>query len=155
MDEAFREHVGSLAPKLAELLAMPAVTVPTLPRPMPLRGVYLFSDGDRHLYVGRTNKLRQRLQNHCRPGSTHFMATFAFRLAREATDNLRASYTAAGSRAALLLDPPFAQAFTDAKARLRKLCVRYVEEADPIRQCLLEVYVAVVLKAAYNDFDNH
>ena len=130
------------------------MNVSTLPRPMPLRGVYLFSDGERHLDVGRTNTLRKRLKNHCRPGSTHFLATFAFRLAREATGNLRASYTAKGSRAALLLDPAFAQAFLDAKSRLRQLQVRYVEEAGTIRQCLLEVYVAFVLNAVYNDFDN-
>ena len=57
MDEGFREHVESLVPKLATLLAMPPLTVATLPRQMPVRGVYLFSDGDEHLYVGRTNTL--------------------------------------------------------------------------------------------------
>jgi predicted GIY-YIG superfamily endonuclease len=155
VDDTFRLHVESLAPKLTTLLAMPPVTVPTLPRQMPLRGVYLFSAGDRHVYVGRTNRLRVRLQNHCRRSSTQFQATFAFRLARERTDNLRAAYTAKGSRAALLLDPQFALAFTEAKAWVRGLDVRYVEEADPIRQCLLEVYIAVVLKTPYNDFDNH
>jgi hypothetical protein len=41
------------------------------------------------------------------------------------------------------------------KARLRQMSVRFVEEADATRQCLLEVYVAVVLEARYNDFDNH
>jgi hypothetical protein len=156
VDESFRLHVESLAPKLATLLSMPPVTVPTLPRQMPLRGVYLFSDGDRHVYVGRTNRLRVRLQNHCRRSSTHFQATFAFRLARERTDNLRATYTAKGSRAALLLDPQFALAFIETKAWVRGLDVRYVEEADPVRrQCLLEVYIAVVLKTPHNDFDNH
>lgn len=155
VDAGFREHVESLVPKLAALIAMPPVTVSTLPRQMPDRGVYLFSKGDKHLYVGRSNTLRKRLQNHCRPGSNHFMATFAFRLAREATSNLRASYTAKGSREALLLDPQFAQAFLDAKTRLRELNVRYVEETGTIRQCLLEIYVAFVLKAVYNDFDNH
>ena len=48
MDEGFREHVESLVPKLATLLAQPPVTVPTLPRQMPRRGVYLFSDGHEH-----------------------------------------------------------------------------------------------------------
>src|SRR5262249_6544939 len=103
MDEQFRAHVEALVPKLASLRDMPPVTVATLPRSMPARGIYLFSEGDQHLYVGRTNTLRKRLQNHCRPGSTHFQATFAFRLAREATGNLRATYKAAGSRDALLL----------------------------------------------------
>ena len=33
--------------------------------------------------------------------------------------------------------------------------LRYVEEADPLRQTLLEIYVAVALKTPYNDFDTH
>src|SRR5262245_10132715 len=79
MDETFRTYTETLGPKLTTLLAMPPVTVATLPRQMPLRGVYLFSDGSRHFYVGRTNKLCKRLQYHCRPSSSHFQATFAFR----------------------------------------------------------------------------
>lgn len=33
--------------------------------------------------------------------------------------------------------------------------IRVVEESDPLRQALLEMYVAVALEAPYNDFDNH
>ena len=33
--------------------------------------------------------------------------------------------------------------------------LRFVDEADPIRQALLEIYVAVVLGTPYNDFDTH
>ena len=33
--------------------------------------------------------------------------------------------------------------------------VRFVAEADPIRQALLEMYVALEMKTKYNDFDNH
>lgn len=32
---------------------------------------------------------------------------------------------------------------------------RWVEEADPNWQCLLEIYATVVLDARYNDFINH
>jgi hypothetical protein len=52
-------------------------------------------------------------------------------------------------------DPIFANAFLTAKARIRDMELRYVEESDPVRQTLLEVYVAVVLDAKHNDFDNH
>ena len=30
-----------------------------------------------------------------------------------------------------------------------------VEETDAVKQALLEIYTAVVLKTPYNDFDNH
>lgn len=42
-----------------------------------------------------------------------------------------------------------------AKSRIARMSIRYVEESDPVAQALLEIYVAVVLKAKYNDFDNH
>jgi len=35
------------------------------------------------------------------------------------------------------------------------MTIRVVEEADPLRQALLEMYVAIALDAKYNDFDNH
>jgi len=49
----------------------------------------------------------------------------------------------------------FLQAFNEAKARIRNMDVRFVEEADPVRHALLEIYVLVVLQTPYNDFDNH
>ncbi len=61
----------------------------------------------------------------------------------------------AGSRKALVEDPTFRAAFVAAKERVTRMNFRWVEEADPVRQCLLEVYVAVVLGTPYNDFDNH
>ncbi|MBK9002180.1 MAG: GIY-YIG nuclease family protein [Myxococcales bacterium] len=155
MDDKFKGVVESLDPKHRALLAMPPVTYATLPKKVPERGVYLFSEPDRHLYVGRTNRIRRRLAGHCRPSATHFTATFAFRLAREATGNLKASYTTKGSRADLLNTPAFAAAFSAAKARIAAMNVRFVEEPDPVRQALLEIYVATVLGTPYNDFDNH
>lgn len=121
-----------------------------------VRGVYLFSEGERHLYVGRTNHVQRRYGLHCRPSAQHNQAVFAFKLARHETGNLRAAYTSGeGSRKFLAADPTFNEAFAVAKARVRAMDFRWVEEADPVRQCLLEVYVAVVLQTPYNDFDNH
>jgi hypothetical protein len=33
--------------------------------------------------------------------------------------------------------------------------LRFVEEADPFRQALLEIYTAVALKTPYNDLENY
>jgi hypothetical protein len=49
----------------------------------------------------------------------------------------------------------FADAFQQAKARVRDMDLRFVEEADPTRQALLEIYASVVLRTKYNDFDTH
>lgn len=134
---------------------MPSVRVEDLPRDAPQSGVYLFSEGERHLYVGRTDRLRDRLQEHCRPGSPHNSAPFAFRIAREVTKRIVASYTTEGSRRSLAADPEFGNAFTQAKIRVRQMDVRWVEEPHELRQTLLEIYTAVVLQTPYNDFGNH
>ena len=155
MHPDFQQFVEHLAPKVDALVGMPPVQYASLPKQLPQRGIYLFSDGQRHLYVGRTNRLRQRLAGHCVPSSTHFSATFAFRLAREETGLVKATYTPEGSRAQLVKDPAFNAAFAQAKTRLRSLDIRFVEESEPVRQALLEIYAAVLLRTPYNDFDNH
>ncbi len=83
MDAKFAALIEHLAPKLAQLLAMPALSNGTLPRSMPQCGVCLFTERGRHLYVGRSNNLRGRYGRHCRPGATSKQAAFAFLLARE------------------------------------------------------------------------
>ncbi len=155
MHESFLRYAESLHPSFERLIAMTPVTTTTLPKNAPLQCIYLFSEGDRHLYVGRTKNLRQRLRNHSIPASQHNQAVFAFRLARETTGKLAAAYTADGSRLALTRDNAFAMAFTEAKTRVRAMHVRYVEEADPLRQALLEIYASIVLQTPYNDFNTH
>ncbi len=144
-----------MEPSLKALVEMVPVSGSHLPRDIPLRGIYLFSDGKRHLYVGRSNRIRQRLQSHCRPSSGHNSATFAFRIARKETGILEATYSKKGSRVELEKNPKFGRAFQDAKTRVRAMDIRYIEETVPIRQALLEMYAALSLKTPYNDFDNH
>lgn len=155
-DSRFKEHVAALRVSLDRLLLMPPTRPSKMPADMPRRGVYVLSEGSCPLYVGRSNHIQARIKRHCWPGATHRMAAFAFRLAREATGNLRASYKAgAGSRHGLMQEESFALAFSAAKERIRSMDLRYVEEKDPVRQTLLEVYVAVALSTPYNDFDTH
>ena len=155
MNDNFRAHIETMQPSFESLLDMCPVTVSSLSRDVPSRGIYLFSEGERHLYVGRSNRIRKRLQAHCRPGSGHNSATLAFRIAREETGFTIATYSPKGSRAELERDPLFSSVFIKAKARIRDMDVRYVEEADLMRQAILEMYVALSLETPYNDFDNH
>lgn len=155
MNEQFKQHVESLHPKFEKLIQSIPFTFSTLPKELPKAGVYLFTEGESHLYVGRTNGLRKRLQQHCRASSSHNSSPFAFRLARERQGVLKATYKTEGSRTALIQDAAFAEAFVISKARLREMTIRVVEEGEPLRQALLEMYVALALDAKYNDFDNH
>lgn len=134
---------------------MTPVSAEQLPRSIPKQGIYLFSDGTTHLYVGRSDNIRRRIGLHCRPGSQHNQATFAFRMARKETGRHEAAYTKSGSRLQMLKDDVFGPAFIASKARIRSLDLRFVEECDPTRQALLEIYAATVLETPFNDFANH
>jgi len=152
MNRKFRRYVECLEEAQQKLIRMPPVKVSSLPASMPQKAIYLFSEARRHMYVGRTNRLRSRLQQHCQPSATHYSATFAFLLACEATGK---KSSPGCSRSDLEKEPEFKHAFLDAKKRVRQMEVQYVEEADPIGQALLEIYVAVALNTPYNDFETH
>jgi len=151
----FADIVTQLDPSLHRLLAASPCKPLALPKNVAPAGIYLLSEGAQHLYVGRSNMIRKRLGNHCRIGATWKMAALAFRLARETTGMLQATYTQEGSRRALMQDQAFVRAFDAAKARIREMDVRVVGESNPVRQTILEVYVAVALQTPYNDFDTH
>ena len=68
---------------------------------------------------------------------------------------MKATYRQIRSRKKLLSEPEFRKAYDEAKARIRKMSVRYVHEPEPLRQTLLEIYVAVSADAKYNDFSPH
>jgi len=155
MNQKFKNYVDSLEPAFRKLAEMHPVMVPTLPGDIPISGVYLFSEGTKNLFVGRSNRLRTRLQEHCRPSSNHNTAHFAFRLAREATGLIDASYTPEKSRAALERTPGFREVFAKSKERVRMMDVRFVEVADPLLQALLVIYVAVALQTQFNEFQTH
>lgn len=151
----FKRYIDSLEPSFKRLLNMKPVTVATLPANMPSAGIYLFSEGANHLYVGRTNSIRKRLQNHCRPSSSLNKATFAFRITRQLTGKTQATYSSQGSRSSLEQDSIFNALFLEQKQRIREMDVRFVSEPDSMRQALLEMYASVSLSTAHNDFDNH
>jgi len=156
MNETFRLHIEALHPVYERLIVAAPFKYADLARQrVPERGIYLLTEGSRHLYVGRSDNIRQRLRGHCAGGATHHKAAFAFRLAREACGVQKASYKPEGSRADLMTKEHFQSAFKEQKARLREMDIRVVEEVDPNRQALLELYVSIALGTPYNDFANH
>ncbi|MDD2944131.1 MAG: GIY-YIG nuclease family protein [bacterium] len=152
MDQ-FDKIIQCVRENFAELISSPKLTISHLPKEMPGPGIYLFSERGIALYVGRTNTLRKRLQYHTR--NNHNQATFAFLLARHQTGKLKASYRPDGSRAHLLQNPIFRSEFDEARERIRQMAIQFVEEPDPIKQSILEIYTAFQTKAVFNDFDNH
>lgn len=151
MNEEFRKHVEQLHPKFEELLRRKPAPLSKLPRGPETSGIYLLSEGDCHLYIGRSRKIRSRLRMHV----GHYAgASFAVKLTREATKK-KTTYKAENSFKELLKDPAVAAAFQKAKERIRMMDVRYVEESDSNRQALLEIYATIALGTPYNDFETH
>jgi predicted GIY-YIG superfamily endonuclease len=154
-DPRFHEKIERLPALLADLMASPAISPAALSPSVSGPGVYLLSDRGIDLYVGRTRNLRRRIQQHVGAGSGDGVAAFAFRLAREATGHVTASYQSKLSRAELMKQPEFAAAFGDAKKRIHSMTVRTVGIEDDLTQCLFEIYAATVLSTRHNTFRTH
>ena len=120
------------------------------------QGVYVLYEHGRPVYVGRSDRLADRLLEHGQPANGPESATFAFNLAYQqwhpeanfANFNRR-------ERQAFKSAPEYRGLFDRAKLRVRKMCVRAVEIADPVEQAVLELYAHVELKTPYNSFANH
>ena len=155
MHQNFREFTDALHPKFEQLMTMSPCLGP-LPAHIRGAGVYMFSENGVHLYVGRTRNVRNRYGQHCRASSKHNNAPFAFKLAREETGFRKSTYKPGEtSRSGLLTNDAFSASFANALRRIGRMEFRFVEEDDATRQCLLEIYVSVVLRTPYNDFDTH
>jgi hypothetical protein len=122
-------------------------------RGIPQRGVYVLYEEGKPIYVGRSNRLRNRLLEHSRQGSTHNSAPFAFNLAKEQA--ARRGVDTSQARNQLEKDPVFKDLFIRAKKRVSQMRIRTVQIDDPVSQTLFEVYAALVLKTPYNAFDTH
>jgi hypothetical protein len=155
MNPEFAAHIANFDAQLATLVASRALRAPTLAPGLPAAGVYLFTEAGTHLYVGRSNDLRERIQIHGRAGSKTWQAAFAYRLARAACGVVKVSYAAVAPEDDFTLQEPFLSEFRAAKSRIRQMDVRVIGESQPVRQMLLEAYVAVSLQTPYDDFDNH
>ncbi len=123
---------------------------------VPQRGIYALYENNCPMYVGRSNRLRQRLLEHSRPSSPHNSATFAFLLAEEQARN-SGILVEELTRETFQNDPTLGELFREAKARVSRMKVRIVEVNCPIEQAVFEVYAAMELGTIphYNNFENH
>ena len=103
--------------------------------------------------------MRDRLNEHGRPSSTHNSATFAFLLAEEKAAK-HGIARGPRSRNDFQDDEEFKPFFDEAKTRVKAMRFRVVGITDAMEQCVFEVYAAVQLgttrdQGGYNDFENH
>jgi hypothetical protein len=133
-------------------------------KPSHAHGVYLFTEGDRHMYVGRTGRtersiqsgkpsasgFRKRLAGHSTPGAELNTASFALRLAMEDAANEGLEVPAA--RKDRLEVPRFVELFSAAKERITAMEFRTVDIDDDRESYVFELYAAFVLDTPYNSF---
>ena len=150
MNAQFAACLHELEPKFSTLLQAKPFKICNTPADIPKSGIYLFSENGAHLYVGRSANIRNRLKNHCRTHEN--TAAFALLLARQKSGCLTPSYRKAGSRRELMTQERFREAFFSAIERIKQMDVRVIEESDPIRQTLLELYVSIALGTPRNSF---
>ena len=104
----------------------------TLHRKVPKKGIYVFYEGRVPVYVGRSNRLSNRILQHGRLEESPTATPVATKIAKD-------QGVAMGS----------------AKERVRSMKVRVVAIQCPNEQAIFEVYAHVALgHTRYNDFRN-
>lgn len=118
-------------------------------------GIYVFYKGDDPIYVGRSDKIKERVQLHTRPGSHRGSATFAFFLAKK--DYLEKYKEIKLNMAELEKDKKFIPFFKDQKKYLSDCKFKVLEENNDVLQTMLEPYIAYELGTypKFNTFKNH
>jgi hypothetical protein len=153
MDNEFITIIEHLEKKYTILKNMTAVKLLDVPKDCPVGGVYLISENGGDLYAGRTKRsIKTRLKDHI---GTAPDCPLAWRLTRKNLNLPTADYQKANTRKSLLTKPDIKKEYNSAKKRVQTMEVRYVDETDPIKQALLEIYVAFKTKAPFNDFATH
>jgi len=152
MKSKFEEIVNQIPDLMQQLIDSPMRQRNSL-GDIPNKGIYVFYENNKPVYVGRTNRMKERIQEHGRKSSYNNSATFAFILAKEIANEQ--GFDINIKRKALESNSAFRNIFLEQKERVSRMNVRVVEINDPIIQTIFEVYVSMELDTKYNNFDNH
>ena len=153
MNGRFQDIVDKMPLLLEQLQHCPLLKRDNLGT-VPEHGVYVFYENRQPIYVGRSNRMRERIQEHGRLGSRHNTAPFAFNLTRDMMKQAGA-ITGNETRGELESLPEFVESFLAQKARVSEMEVRTVGIADQVKQALFEIYASFTLGTKYNDFATH
>ena len=121
---------------------------------IPQKGVYVFYENGKPLYVGRSNTVKKRLKQHSYESSKHYSAQFAYKLANEMYKEKSGSTerVTRKDREQTLRNEGF---MPNAITRIKQMDILVVEIEDQPKQALFELYAVVALKPKYNDLSTH
>ena len=152
MNEELRAVLAQMEPLLCQLGDCDEETFATR-RNLPNRGVYVFYEGGRPLYVGRSNQIWKRIQTHGRRGANNGQANFAFRLLAQKY-NLDIGHNAPADRNQVARD--YAEEFRAQKGRVRNMTNKAVGIADDTVSYFFEAYAILALNTTeFNRFEPH
>jgi len=153
MQDKFSEYIRRMPILLNEIKVTPLLNRNEL-EGIPKSGIYVFYREGKPLYVGRSNRLKGRIQEHGRPSSDHYSATLAFRMAKEEMARLH-DIPKDITRKELEEAPGFGMLFFNARLRVAQMKIRVIGINDQVTQALFEIYAALALNTEYNDFGTH
>ena len=112
------------------------------------KGCYVLIDRGRSIYVGISQNVIQRLQQHVK-GKTHYDASLAYRMA--AANNPHST-----TRSGAMHNDAFKDSFMRSKDYIRTLAVAYIEITNPVELYLFELYCTMELNTdQWNTFKTH
>jgi len=151
MNEKFNEIINTFPSLMKRINNSPFITKDDF-KNLPKKGIYVFYENGLPIYVGRTNRMKNRLMEHSQQSSGHTSATFAFNLAKEKAKNTTIDLDQ--RRKDLETDPLFSSIYAEQKVRVSKMKIKVIDIEDPVVQTLFEVYAHLELKTQ-NEFENH
>ena len=151
MNGSFKKLADRMPLLLQSLLKRPLIAIDDIGiTPVPQKGVYVFFEGNKPIYVGRSNRLKKRLKEHSQRSSVH-SATLAFRIAKQNTSTLQKKQT----NEQLMKNRDFVEEFEAAKDRIARAKIRFIEIEDQIEQAMFEIYASLALGTELNNFGTH
>ena len=152
MNEELRSVMEQMEPFLLKLQACSAETFATRTK-LPDRGVYVFYEGEKALYVGRSNQVQERIRTHGGKGATQEQANFAFRLLAKEYD-LDIGHSTSLSRSQVA--KKYVAEFRGQRQRVRNMTIRAVEITDDTESYFFEAYAILALRTTeFNKFEPH
>jgi len=138
--------------KLSELSNSEYLTMEQLPTKA---GIYvIFETAEKPIYVGRTDNVRVRIQEHTRPSSGTGSATFAYKLAKR---EFFQKYPKTKLNKEHEKAPEFVKIFLEKKIFLKTCSIKFIDIENDILQTMFEPYAAYMLGTypENNTFENH
>ena len=150
MNPDFQKIINQMEPLLEELMTSSPHTIEDGLRNLPRKGVYAFYENGKAIYVGRSNRIRDRIREHGAESSRHESATFAYKLMLEEVGE-QGGHSSKSSRQDL--QQKYENEYKGQRKRIREMKVRGVAIEDQKVQAVFEIYAILALGTTkYNPF---